>query len=51
MPTYTVMVEKTHWLEIEADSEKEAFDIAEEETPTFSSEFEETEMSIINTEE
>lgn len=44
---YQVMIEKTHWVIVEADSEDEAFALAEDLVPTFSSQFEDTEMSIM----
>lgn len=46
MQEYEIMIEKTHWVVVKADSEDEAYSMAEDMIPTFSSEFEEGEMSI-----
>lgn len=47
---YTVMITKTHWVDVVAESEDAAYDMAEDLIPSFSSEFEETEMEITETE-
>ena len=46
---YTVRITKTHWVDVVAESEEEAYSRAEELIPAFSSLFEECEMEIVST--
>lgn len=46
---YEVMITKKHWLTVEASSDAEAFDLAEEMIPIFPSEFNDTQMEITGT--
>lgn len=51
MKEYEVMIVKTHWVTVQAETEDEAFELAEDKIPTFSSAFEECEMEIQSCEE
>lgn len=51
MKRYEVMITKRHWVEVEAESNEEAFLLAEEQIPTFTSSFEDGEMEIVEVEE
>lgn len=47
MKTFGIMITKRHWVEVQAESEDEAFLLAEELIPSFSSAFEDGEMEIV----
>ena len=51
MNRYEIMITKRHWVEVTAETEEEAFLIAEDQIPSFSSSFEDGEMEIVETEE
>ena len=47
MKTFEIIITKRHWVEVKAESEGEAFLLAEDLIPSFSSEFEDGEMEIV----
>ena len=47
MKTFEIMIIKRHWVEVKAESEDEAFFLAEDLIPSFSSAFEDGEMEIV----
>lgn len=48
---YEIKVTYTHWVEVVASDEDEAYEIAEDLVPTSSSGFEDMEMEIVSEEE
>ncbi len=47
MKAYEVLITKRHWVTVHAGDDAEAFELAEEIIPTFSSAFEDTDMDIV----
>lgn len=48
---YLIKMEFTHYIEVDADSDDEAFDLAYDSVPTFSSQLEDMSLDIVGKEE